>query len=225
MLTSIVTFGIVLAAHGNHTSGQPVAAGPDWVSLRSTSPADVLAAARASRTFQTTLAAPQTELGRELRVGTLGAPVLVHVYHPTNGATDVWVIPALDTTAPGAHIVALLDFAYDAAHARMRAISFAGPFRPGDPEYGQPFPRASASQATTRFVAAHVSGAAPTGQPELIYFSADLDKIAGPNPSIHWTGGGQFPDLAVWRIPAGAADYVVGMDGKVYSASQLPLAG
>ena len=164
-------------------------------------------------------------LGHELAAGTLGTPVLVHVYHPTNGAADVWVVPVLDPSAPGAHIVGLLDFAYDAAHAKMRATTFAGPFQPGDPEYGQPFPRTTATQATARFSAAHASLASAAGQPELVYFPANLDKIAGPNPTMQWTGGGQFPDLAVWRIPASGTDYLVGLDGKVYPASQTPLAG
>lgn len=225
MAATIATFVLVLATHGNARSPQPAAATPDWVSLRSTAPTDVQNAARSSRTFQAALAAPQTGIGHELNVGTLGAPVLVHVYHPTNGATDVWVIPVMDPSAPGAHIVALLDFAYDAAHARMRATTFAGPFQPGDPEYGQPFPRASANQAMAKFSAARAGLAAPAGQPELIYFSANLDKITGPNPTLHWTGGGQFPDLAVWRISSGGADYLVGIDGQVYSASQAPLAG
>ena len=225
MLATIAAFVIALAAHGDTTPRQPAAASPDWVSLTSTAPADVLAAARSTRTYQTTLAAPQTALGGVLRTGTLGTPVLVRVYHATNGATDVWVIPVTDAAAPGAHIVALLDFAYDAAHSRIRATTFAGPFQPGDPEYGQPFPRATASQATARFGAAHAGQSAQAGSPELVYFPAALDKITGPNPSIHWTGGGQFPDLAVWRIPSGGADYLVGVDGQVYSANQLPLAG
>lgn len=225
MLATIAAFVIVLAAHGNHTPSQPAAASPDWVSLKSTAPADVRAAVRASRTYQEALAAPQAGLGHELQAGALGAPVLVHVFHPVNGATDVWVVPVLDPSAPGAHVVGLLDFSYDAAHSRMRAMTFAGPFQPGDPEYGQPFPRATASQATARFSAAHASLAASAGQPELVYFSANLDKIAGPSPKMQWTGGGQFPDLAVWRISAGGADYLVGIDGQVYPASQAPLAG
>lgn len=224
MLATITAFIIVLAAHGNHTPSQPAATSADWVSLKSTAPADVQSAVRATRTYQTALSAPQTGLGHELQVGTLGTPVLVHVYHPTNGATDTWVVPVLDPSAPGAHVVALLDFAYDATHARMRATTFAGPFAPGDPEYGQPFPRTTASQAAARFSAAHVSAAFPSGQPELVYFSADLDKIAGPHPPMQWSGGGQFPDLAVWRISAGGTDYLVGLDGKVYPASQAPLA-
>lgn len=225
MLATIAAFVIVLAAHGNHSPSRPAAASPDWVSLKSTAPADVRAAARDSRTYQTVLAAPQSGLGHELQVGALGTPVLVHVYHPTNGATDVWVVPVLDPAAPGAHVVGLLDFAYDATNMRMRALTFAGPFQPGDPEYGQPFPRTTASQATARFSAAHASLVASAGQPELVYFSANLDKIAGPNPTVQWTGGGQFPDLAVWRIPAAGADYLVGLDNKVYAANQAPLAG
>jgi hypothetical protein len=63
-------------------------------------------------------------------------------------------------------------------------------------------------------------------QAELVYFPANLDKLNGPHAQMTWTGGGQFPDLAIWRIvPAGGAkDYLVGLDGRVYLPSELPLA-
>jgi hypothetical protein len=34
-------------------------------------------------------------------------------------------------------------------------------------------------------------------RPELVYFPADLDAIAGDHAIVHWTAGGQFANLAV----------------------------
>ncbi|MGH2514394.1 MAG: hypothetical protein ACRDHP_01950 [Ktedonobacterales bacterium] len=140
----ILAFALVLAAQSNAPSSTAAGpghgsaqggpqGGPQWVPLTSTAPAAIQSAARATRNFQDVLNAPQTLLGQALRQGTLGVPVLVHVYRPAPGMTDVWVIPVLEATAPGAHIVALLDFAYDAGNARMRPLTFAGPFVPTDP--------------------------------------------------------------------------------------------
>lgn len=54
---------------------------------------------------------------------------------------------------------------------------------------------------------------------------APVDVIAGPHPTVKWSGGGQFPDLAIWRLPAAnGQDYLAGIDSQVYTASQLPLA-
>src|SRR5262249_13384855 len=61
--------------------------------------------------------------------------------------------------------------------------------------------------------------------PELVYFPADFDAIAGTHAKIHWTAGGQFPDLAVWHVRStDNHDFIVGLDRQVYQAQQLPLA-
>lgn len=230
----IVAFALVLAAQSNSPTAQTAGPrpgiaqggnGPQWVTLTSTSPAAIQSAARATRDFQDVYNSPQTLLGQALRNGTLGAPVLVHAYRPSPDMTDVWVIPVLEANAPGAHIVALLDFAYDAAHQRIRPLTFAGPFVPTDPEYGQPFPRLAPAQATALLTRARGLVLAAGAQPELVYFPANLDAIAGPQPTIKWNGGGQFPDLAIWRLPAANGhDYLAGIDSQVYTATQLPLA-
>lgn len=228
---------------------------PDWVTLASTNPADIIRAARATQAFQDVYNAPQTLPGQALRSGTLGTPVLVHVYRPTPGLLDVYVIPVIaPVLAPtGSHIVMLLDFGFDRVHARLRAVTFAGPFVPSDPEYGRPFPQMSAQQAVARFtaqqgfvaqqsatqtgvggavgaaVASAVGfGAAPsavTPPTELVYYPLNLDRLNDPQHPLKWTGGGQFPDLAVWRIVvSGRPDTIVGIDGRSYGAGQLPLA-
>lgn len=244
---------------GNHAASPQA---PNWVSLASTSPADVLKAARATPEFQDVYNSPQTLAGQALRTGTLATPVLVHVYRPTPGLLDVYVIPVVaPALAPtGSHIAMLLDFGYDQANARLHAQSFAGPFVPSDPNYGQPFPRESAQQAQVAFAAQHpaaqpsavhqdlgstvglaaatavakVTGtpvapvapaAASSEQTELVYFPVNLDQLNNQSHPLSWTAGGQFPDLAVWRIVVpGSPDTIMGVDGRSYSAAQLPLA-
>lgn len=222
----IAAFAIVLAlpdaAPASTGAAGGVHAGNDWVHLRSTTPADLLAAARSTTLYQEVAASPQTRMGQALRTSTLGTPMLVRAYRPTRGMPDVWVVPVLAT---GTHVVALLDFAYDRPHARIRAVSFAGPFVPTDPEFGQPFPRLSSSAALARAQQAHRLSLASGQQPQLVYFPANLNALNDPHSKLKWSGGGQFPDLAIWRMPsASGQDYLVGVDGVVYGATQLPLA-
>src|SRR5262249_6010170 len=126
---------------------------------------------------------------------------------------------------PGPHVVALLDLDYDAALSRVRAASFSGPFQPGEPAYGRPFPQQTPQTASAAFINTTHAQAAAGAQPELVYFPADLDAIAGAHKRVHWVAGGQFPDLAVWRLHAADGhDYIAGIDGQIYPAEQLPLA-
>lgn len=239
LLSMIAAFAVVVAAMAGGVAGKstipprPAIAQGQWVAIHSTAPADLLAAVKASSAYQAAVHAPQTNLGAALHSGTLATPVLVHAYRPKPGMRDVWVVPVRDSAG---RIVALLDFAYDAAGKRISALTFAGPFVASDPEYGQPFPRYSASAALSTFT--RIKGPnvlIPGAQPQLVYFAADLDRMNDPVHPLHWTGGGQFPDLAIWRIPASAVatsaassvvaqDYLIGYDGAVYSPSQLPLA-
>ena len=225
MVGMLLAFAIVLAFQVNGRQ-QPDTSG--WVRLASTAPGDVLSAARATATYQS-VATAGTPLGRAIQDGTLGTPTLVHVYHPTPGMLDVWVIPVLEQSvpglsSPGPHVVALLDFSYDATNNRIRATSFAGPFVPGDPEYGQPFPQVAAPAAQSLVAHAGLAPAPGTTPPELVYFPVNLDHVVGPHATATWTGGGQFPDLAVWRVAGGqGVDYMVGLDHHVYTSAQLPL--
>lgn len=207
---------------------------PGWVSLASTSPADIQNAARAASVFQQVYNTQTTLAGQALHAGTLGTPVLIHAYRPTPGMPDVWVIPVLtpgSTSASAGHVTMLLDFAYDPAKHRMRPLSFAGPFVASDPEYGQAFPRMNSQQALARFAAERSGGAnslsaaaLASAQTQLVYFPVNLDQLNDPQHPGTWTAGGQFPDLAVWRVSMpGVADSIIGLDGRLYASSQLPL--
>ncbi len=226
----ILAFVIALATQTSAVP-QPEAKGPDgWISLPSPSSADVLTAARATTLYSEVAAHPETLLGQTIRAGALGTPQLVHVFHPLPGMYDVWVIPLMQSNVPGLsaagpQVVAMLDLDYDSAHRRVRAVSFAGPFQSGEPAYGQPFPQQTQQTASVDFTKITHGRMAVNVRPDLVYFPADLDAIAGVNAKIHWTAGGQFPDLAVWHMRStDGHDYIVGLDGLVYPAEKLPFA-
>jgi hypothetical protein len=225
----IVAFAIALATQ---TSSQPQPESrvkEQWIPLTSTSAADVLTAARATTLYREVAAHPETLLGQAVHTGSLGTPQLVHVFRPRPGMYDVWVIPLTQSnvpglSAPGPHVVGMLDLDYDAAHHRVRAVSFAGPLQPGDPAYGRAFPQQT-QQAAAAFANTTHAQMAVNLRPELVYFPADLDAIAGVHATLHWTAGGQFADLAVWHIrSADGHDFIAGLGGRVYAAEQLPLA-
>ena len=226
----ILAFVIALATQTSSVP-QPEAKGPDgWISLPSPSSADVLTAARATTLYQEAAAHPETLLGQAVHAGSLGTPQLVHAFHPLPGMYDVWVIPLMQSNVPGLsaagpHVVGMLDLDYEAAHHRVRAASFAGPFQAGEPAYGQPFPQQTQQTASADFTKITHGRMAVNVRPDLVYFPADLDAIAGVNAKIHWTAGGQFPDLAVWHMRStDGHDYIVGLDGFVYPAEKLPFA-
>src|SRR5260370_10537571 len=172
--------------------------------------------------YQEVAASPQTRLGQALRIGTLGTPVLVRAYRPTRGMPDVWAAPVLATGSSGsgasgsgatgvpspptvgASVVALLDFAYDRPHARIRAISFAGPFVPTDPAYGRPFPRVTPVVALARVQQARRLNVAGGEQPQLGYFPADLNAPNHPPSKLNWRGGGPVSALAARTVRATA---------------------
>jgi hypothetical protein len=233
-LLGVTILGFALALVSQF--GSQGAASPDqegWVPLASTAPTDVLASAMNTPLYRASSSATKTRLGQALHTSHLGTPHLVHAYHAQPGTYDVWVIPLAQDATPGqgsssAHVIGLFDLDYDQSLQRVRAVSISGPFVQGDPGYSQPFPILPAQAATARFSAhAQSTNLAIPQQadlhPQLIYFSAALDKITGPHPSIVWNGGGQFPDLAVWRMAdSEGRDFIVGIDGAVYSSDQLP---
>jgi hypothetical protein len=189
----------------------------------------VLSAARATTLYQEAAAQPHTLQGQAVRAGSLGTPQLVHVFHPLPGMYDVWVVPLMQSNVPGLsagqQVVGMFDLDYDAAQQRVRAVSFAGPFQVGEPAYGRPFPQQTQQTASAAFTKASTAPLMVSAPPELVYFPADLDAIAGAHATVHWVAGGQFPDLAVWHVRStDNHDFIVGLDNHVYPAEQLPFA-
>lgn len=191
-----------------------------WVSMRSESPADVLAAAESTTMFQSALTSGDP-IGATLRTGKLGQPVLVKPYRDGTVLDTVWVIPVVTSSAtPGA----LLEFVYDRPHRRLRAASFdavgSGMFYASHPF---PFTEATGAAAVVR-QARNVS--LMTGKPaELVYFPTDHTAVlTGQSPP--WTSGGDSVIDPMWHVPGGDGHwYYVTHDMQVLRASEFPVAG
>ena len=258
LMVAVAAFTLVLGLRltGGISQGSAVNSGPrltpDWVTLANPTPAAVLAAAQRTPLYRAAYDAPQTGLGHILRTGELGTPVFVHAYRPTPSMTDVWVIPVYpaNTTQPPPPVIqttgaatpasavyplALLDFAYDVAHARIRPLTFAGPFAPSDPEYHRPFPALSAAQALIVFShnlsaqGVHavqqpgVAGVTGATSAQLVYFPLNLDAVVGPHATVAWGTDGAFADTPTWLVQGSNGQaYFVAADGRVLRATQAP---
>lgn len=190
---------------------------PGWVSIPVESPAAVAQAITQSSAF----VAMQTRYG----VTTLDTPTLVLA---TNLHTNIeyydddhWVVSVRD--GAGAEC-GIFDFVYDRSHQRIRMSSFAR-LTPGDPRSTRAFPYTSASSAAARLQAGRGVAAAPTGQPELVFFPIDPQWRDLRSPKHNWSGGGDSPMDPMWRIVgADGHDYFVGVDMQVYDRLNLPFA-
>ena len=198
------------------TSNAQVAAG-DWIPLRSTAPADILAAARQSSLFQQNLAGTGDHVSNLSR---LGAPVLVRALQPAGAVAgqypDFYVVPILD--ASGAATDAA-ELALNPAHTAIHVIAIV--------TYGQPhargaIPRLTTAAAVAAVVAQQHSALRPGTIPQLVYFPTDA--TAQETGQITWTGGGTFPADPIWLVPGtDGRDHVVGVDGRAYYPQQLPM--
>lgn len=201
---------------GPRTSNMQTIPG-DWIPLRSSAPADILAAARQSSLFQ------QDQGGNGDHVSDLsrlGAPVLVRALQPAGAPAgqypDFYVVPILN--ASGAATDAA-ELELNPAHTAIQVIAIV--------TYGQP----RAHGAITRLPESAAIAAVRTQQhvaprpdvgPRLVYFPADA--AAQETGHVTWTGGGEFPADPIWLVPgADGRDHVVGVDGRTYSLTQLPM--
>ena len=187
---------------------------PDWIPIASTSPADILAAARKSPL----LATASSGQGDTVALSRLGAPLLVQAYlaSTTNTLPDYFVIPALDTS--NATIGAVLCM-LNSQHTAIYVGDIVG--------YPQSRPaglitKLSAQDAISAVASqAHVSPRAGSGA-RLVYFP--FNQNAEDTGQIHWTAGGNTPYDPMWLIPgADGQDHLVGSDGHVYAPGDLPV--
>jgi hypothetical protein len=202
---------------GDNPGGPPVAAAGDWISLRSTAPADVLAAARQSSMFQE----DQSSGGDHItNLSRLGTPVLVRALQPAEAIAgqfpDFYVVPILD--ASGAATDAA-ELALNQAHTAIQVIAIV--------TYSQPhadgaIARMTAATAVTAVGAQQHTALRPGTTPQLVYFPADAN--AQETGQVTWTGGGEFPADPMWLVPGtDGRDHLVGVDGRTYTPEQLPM--
>lgn len=188
---------------------------PDpWIPLRSTSAADILAAAKKS----TLLCLPAPGLGDSPGPLTnLGTPILVLGLHTARypDTADYYEIPNLDAKGQTTDIVTA---ALNPAHTAIHVASIT------EPEH--PLPNGTiAHQSVSNAVAAldqqrGISICAGTA-PVLVYIPIDAALLE--TGQVTWIGGGGGPMDPVWLMHgANGIDYVYGSDGKVYALSEIP---
>ena len=198
------------------TSATPTtqAASGEWIPLRSTAAADILAAARQSSLFQ----GDQSESGDHADLSRLGAPVFVRAVQPPGAPAglypDFYVTPVLDASGS----------ATDAAELELNptrtAIQVVAIVTYSQPHADGAVASLTASAAIAAVSAQHHTALRSGASPQLVYFPADA---AAPQTAA-WTGGGVFPADPIWLVPgADGGDHLVGDDGRVYDPDQLPL--
>jgi hypothetical protein len=196
-------------------SGQAVTISDDgWVPLRSTAPADVLAAARQSPLLEQST----DDAGNPLDLSRLGTPVLVYGLAARSAAKlpDAFVIPMLDRASRATRAAeAELNAAHTALHVTA-VVTFTRP-RPAA------IAASSAASAVARVTRQRHTTLRASAQPDLVYFPVDAQaQVVG---AVVWRAGGEYPADPVWRVPgADGHDYFVGTNGAVYTLNQLPIA-
>ncbi|MGH2504984.1 MAG: hypothetical protein ACRDID_20935 [Ktedonobacterales bacterium] len=194
----------------------PQTAAGEWIPLRSTAAADILASARQSSLFQ----GDQSASGDHADLSRLGTPVFVRAIQPKGApatlSPDFYVIPVQDATG------AATDAAELEVNPARSAIQVIAIVTYSQPHVDGAIARLTASAAAAALSAQRAISPRAGASPELIYFPADT-AVQATAPSA-WTGGGEFPADPIWLVPgADGGAYVVGADGRVYDLDQLPL--
>lgn len=188
----------------------------DWIPLRSNAPADILAAARQSSLFQQNTAGGGDHVSDLSR---LGAPVLVLAIQPSGAAAgvypDFYVVPILDASGSATDAA---ELALNPTRTAIQVIAIV--------TYSQPRPHGAIPRvpesAALAMVKAQQAALRAGSSAQLVYFPADA--TAQETGQVTWNGGGEYPADPIWLVPgADGRDYVVGVDGRAYSPSQLPL--
>lgn len=188
-----------------------------WIPLRSTAPADIIAAARRSQLFKDN----GPDGGDHITdVSRLGVPVLVRAIQPpgaANGAyPDFYVLPILDRNGAASSAAELqLNQSHTAIHV-IAIVTYSAPRVHG--VVAMPDPTSAQGALSAQRHLALRPGAAPV----LAYFPGDA--AAQEMGQVTWMGGGEFPADPIWLMAAANGhQYVVGTDGHVYDISQLPM--
>ncbi|MGZ3666799.1 MAG: hypothetical protein ACXWQR_12940 [Ktedonobacterales bacterium] len=189
----------------------------EWITLKSQSPADVLAAVHQSQHFNHQCAEQDDCLHDLSRLGT---PQLVRAILSShmNNMPDCYVIPVLDASH---NTVGVAVAKLNASHTALTVADIV--------TYPQPRPnngtiaRIQPDAAVEAVVKQHHTTLRANVQPQLVYFPFDFaGEKAG---TVTWNGGGQFPYDPLWLIQGmDGRDHVVGDDGRAYYLQELPVA-
>jgi len=191
----------------------------EWASLRSESPDDVLAAAKCTTMFQSSLHS-NDPIAMAMSVGKIGQPVLVTPYTSGTLMDTAWVIPVV---ASSGYPLAMLEFVYDHLNHRLRAGSF-GAVSNNMFYTSHPFPYISATQATSLVAQARHTSLMTGMSPELVYFYGSDHQAVVTGMAAAWTEGGDSAIDPMWRVPGadGRWYYVTPHDMRIRTAQDFP---
>jgi hypothetical protein len=204
------------------TSTTPACPGaqPDWIPLTADTPQAVLAAWRQSSLYAAAQSSNATGRGdAQYDISRPETPVFVRELHAPGSVNlpDVWVIPF--DTADG-----MIGYAVvcniNASHTAIEVASISG--------IGTPRPHGQLARVTENVAVSSVEAQShtelrPGAQPYLVTMAIDANQLQ--TGQIVWKAGGLWPGDPLWLVPgADGRDRVLGDDGEVYLASQIPLA-
>ncbi len=193
-----------------------------WVTVASESPADVLAAMQSCPDYMSPIQAFSVFPANS--TFSFDAPVLVKPA-TTNNKEYQDNLPYFEVRAAVNGIRSVTyKILYDPAHHQLR-LDGIGRMTSTDPNYNKSFPwrGVSAMQAASILHTTRGVALAAGRSPELVYFGPQpftSPKQAGAG----WTGGGASPADPIWRLlGADGHLYFIGVEGHVYTPSQLPI--
>lgn len=202
-----------------NTPTPPPTPSVEWVQISADRPADVLGAFEKSDMYQQIQRSAASGAGdSQYDLSRPEAPILVRALRVAGAAIfyDVWVIP-FDTASGVIGYIAILDTDATRLAIHPDAVMQLGTARP----HGQ-LARYSQSQAISMVEAQSHVILRPGSQPYLVY--APIDAALVESGQVVWNGGG-WAGNPLWLVPCSdGQDRVVGIDGKVYLPSQIPVA-
>lgn len=187
-----------------------------WVTVKSSTAADVMAAVKCTPMFQHATVGDDL-IARAMRSGHLANPVLIKAYRHDVGLADIWLVPVVDkNNLP----LAMLACDYDEHAHELRAGEFAAVT--GNMFYvTHTFPALGPSVAASAVSHQH-HVALSSRAADLIYFPADEQSLVTGKQK--WQGGGTSFLDPIWRVAdANGKWHYVDHSGHAHLASELPL--
>lgn len=190
-------------------------AGSGWITLSANTPKAIIAAARKTTLFNEN----RSGNGDYLKdLSHLENPVLVLALHTAGSVVlpDYYVIPIDDKSG---NMVGAAELALNPTHTAVQLTAIV--------TYARPHLHGQLSQVTSATAVANVSrqqrtALRPGAQPMLVYIPIDASALE--TGQVTWSGGGLSPADPAWLVPgADGQNRVVGVNGRVYAATNIPI--
>jgi hypothetical protein len=190
----------------------------DWIPIPADTPANVLQAFLHSGLYAAVQNSNVTGRGdAQYDLSHPETPVFVRELHAPGGKImpDIWVIP-FDTASGMIGYIVTCNINADHTAIEPAGVSGIGTLRP----HGQLAPLSMSAAIQTIQSQSHTT-LKPGAQPYLVYAPIDAGLIE--TGKAVWNAGGA-PGAPLWLVPCSdGKDRVVGIDGKVYLPSQIPV--